>query len=289
MQGRGTKTWISRGKYIGDWVNDTITGQGTYRWLNGDKYTGDFVNDTRTGNGTYTWSNGNNLPRSSTDHTVTSLKQLRNVFTSTNRSTGAITQSILLEEPNPPCIQCGDIEQRVRVGINISLFTLYSLYERLIRKHLKVNKPDVIIADDTITDEDEYIIVDDEIIGEIKQIEQSLKGKLSKHADDDGDDNIQHSYDYQDELNIVKKTKILLITHDDHDNNNSNNGPMHTSFAMRVDDQAPTYTNGHHAHQEISGNNTKVNTKNYIQTCDGKYSVSRGAGIRDRPSPKCPF
>ncbi|CAF1172247.1 unnamed protein product [Adineta steineri] len=262
------------------------------------------------------------LPRSSTDHTLTSLKQLTNVFISTNRSTGAIIQSILLEEPNPSCIQCSDLEQPVRVRINMSLFTLYSLYERLIRKHLKMNKPDVIIADgsgrilisadddeedeqmmlktldqfklmngtillceeeyddqtnealyqhmkiklmlehtDTITDKDEYIIVDDQVIGEIKQIKQSLKRKLSE--DDDDDDNIQHLDDYQNELNIVKKTKKLSTTHDEH-NNNNNNGPMHTSFVMLVDDQVPTHTNGHHAHQETSENNTK----NHIQICD---------------------
>ncbi|CAF0936989.1 unnamed protein product [Adineta steineri] len=53
---------------------------------------------------------------------------------------GAIIQSILLEEPNPSCIQCSDIEHPVRVRINMSLC------ERLIRKHLKMNKPDVIIA-----------------------------------------------------------------------------------------------------------------------------------------------
>ncbi|CAF1385443.1 unnamed protein product [Adineta steineri] len=58
---------------------------------------------------------------------------------------GAIIQSlVLLEEPNPSCTQCSDIEQPVRVRINMSL---YSLYERLIRKHLKMNKPNVIIAD----------------------------------------------------------------------------------------------------------------------------------------------
>ncbi|CAF1152762.1 unnamed protein product [Adineta steineri] len=87
------------------------------------------------------------LSRLSTDHTLTSLKQLTNVFISTNRSTGAVIQSlVLLEEPNPSCIQCSDIEQPVRVRINMSL---YSLYERLIRKHLKMNKSDVIIADDS--------------------------------------------------------------------------------------------------------------------------------------------
>ncbi|CAF1185553.1 unnamed protein product [Adineta ricciae] len=232
------------------------------------------------------------LPRSSNDHTLTSIKQLTNVFISTDRKTGAIIQSIQLEEPNPSCIQCSDLEQPVRVRLNMSLFTLHSLYERLIRKHLKMNKPDVIIADgsgrilvsadddedeemmlktldqfklingtillceeeyddetneallqhmkiklmlehtDTITDKNEYIIVDDQVIGEIKQIKQSLKRKHIEDDDDD-DDNIQHLDDYQNEINIVKKTKKLSTSHDEH-----NNGPMHTSFVMLVDDQA---------------------------------------------------
>ncbi|CAF1217843.1 unnamed protein product [Adineta steineri] len=246
MHGRGTKTWINGNKYVGDWFNDSITGNGTFmwpdgtkyegqyndgkkhghgtqKWSNGDKYTGDWVNATITGKGNNTWSNGDeyvgdwvnarkilsSLPRSSTDHAVTSLKQLRNVFTSTNRSTGAIIQSILLEEPNPPCIQCSDIEEPVRVGINMLLFTLYSLYERLIHK-------------------DKYIIVDGQVIDEIKQ---SLKRKLPEDDDDD----------YQNESDIVKKTKKLSTTHYEHNKN----------FVMLVDDQIPTHTNGHHAHQKI--------------------------------------
>jgi ubiquitin-like 1-activating enzyme E1 B len=256
------------------------------------------------------------LPRSSNDHTLTSIKQLTNVFISTDRKTGAIIQSIPLEEPNPSCIQCSDLEQPVRVRINMSLFTLYSLYERLIRKHLKMNKPDVIIADgsgrilisaddddedeqmmlktldqfklingtillceeeyddktnekllqhmkiklmlehtDTITEKDEYIIVDDQVIGEIKQIKQSLKRKLSggnHNDDDDDDDHIQHV----DDFNIVKKTKRLSTTYDEH-----NNGPMHTSFVMLVDDQVPIQTNGHH--QETLENDLKINTKKH--------------------------
>ncbi len=266
------------------------------------------------------------LPRSSTDHTLTSIKQLSNVFISTDRKTGAIIQSIQLEEPNPSCIQCSDLEQPVRVRINMSLFTLHSLYERLIRKHLKMNKPDVIIADgsgrilisaddddedeqmmlktldqfklingtillceeeyddqtneqllqhmkiklmlehtDTITDKDEYIIVDDQVIGEIKQIKQSLKRKLSAEDDDDDDDNIKHLDHYQNEINIVKKTKRLSTTHEEY-----YNGPMHTSFVMLVDDQIPVHTNGHH--QPTSTNDLKINTRKHKQNNDGKIN-----------------
>ena len=265
------------------------------------------------------------LPRSSNDHTLTSIKQLSNVFISTDRKTGPIIQSILLEEPNPSCMQCSDLEQPVRVRINMSLFTLHSLYERLIRKHLKMNKPDVIIADgsgrilisadddeedeqmmlktldqfklingtillceeeyddqtneqllqqmkiklmlehtDTMTDKDEYVIVDDQVIGEIKQIKQSLKRKLSTDDDDDDDDdNIQHLDEYQNEINIVKKTKRLSTGHDEHQN-----GPMHTSFVMLVEDQAPVHINGHH--QEPSANDLKSDTKKLKSNNDGK-------------------
>ncbi|CAF3607821.1 unnamed protein product [Rotaria socialis] len=225
------------------------------------------------------------LSRLSHAPTLTSISHLTNVFISTDRKTGGIIQSIPLEEPNPSCIQCSDLEQPVRVRINMSLFTVSALYERVIRKHLKMNKPDVIIADgsgrilisadddedeqmmlktldqfklmngtillceedcdddtnealtqnmkiklmlehtDTIKDIDDYIIVDGHVIGEIKQIKQSLKRKLpdADNDDDDDDDNIQHLDDYQNEINIVKKTKRLLTTPNEHNNNNNNN------------------------------------------------------------------
>ena len=264
------------------------------------------------------------LPHSSSDHTLTSIKSLNNIFISTDRKTGAVIQSIQLEEPNPSCVQCSDLEQPVRVRINMSLFTLHSLYERLIRQHLKMNKPDVIIADgsgrilisadddeedkqmmlktldqfklingtillceeeyddqtneqllqhmkiklmlehtDTITDKDEYIIVDDQVLGEIKQIKQTLKRKLSAYDDDDDDDDqIEHLDDYQNELNIVKKTKRLSTAHDE-----QNHGPMHTSFVMLVDDQVPVHTNGHRP--DVSANDLKLNNKKLKPNLDG--------------------
>ena len=235
------------------------------------------------------------LPRSSADHSLTSINQLTNVFISTDRKTNAVIQAIALEEPNPSCIQCSDLEQPVRVRMNMSLFTLSSLYERLIRKHLKMKKPDVIIADgsgrilisadddeedqpmmlktldqfklingtillceeeyddttnaaliqhmkiklmlehtDTITDAEEYIIIDDQVIREIKQIKQSLKRKLS--ASDD-DDHVQPLDDQENESTIVKKTKRLSTVADE---------PMRTSFVVLVDDEGPVQTNGHH-------------------------------------------
>lgn len=276
------------------------------------------------------------LPRLPNDHTLTSIQHLKNVFISTDRKTGGVIQSIPLEEPNPSCIQCSDLEQPVRVRINMSLFTVYSLYERLIRKHLKMNKPDVIIADgsgrilisadddedeqmmsktldhfklingtillceeeydddthealtkhmkiklmlehtDTITDKDEYIIVDDQVIGEIKQIKETLKRKLSHNdEEEDDDDNIQHLDDYQNEFNIVKRTKRLSTAPNEHNNNisnnnnNNNSGPIHTSFVMLVDDEAPVHTNGHH--EESSEDGYPLNTKKHKPNNEGKY------------------
>ncbi|CAF3415917.1 unnamed protein product [Rotaria sp. Silwood1] len=85
--GKGKMDYAVGDKYIGDWVNDVITGQGVYirsngnryegqyrdnkksgrgtliwgtntKWA-GDKYTGDWIDDARTGQGVYIMSNGN--------------------------------------------------------------------------------------------------------------------------------------------------------------------------------------------------------------------------------------
>jgi len=272
------------------------------------------------------------LPHSSTDHTLTSIKQLTNVFISTDRKTGAIIQPIALEEPNPECYQCNALEQPVRVKMNMSLFTLRSLYEQLIRNHLKMNKPDVYIDDgsnrilisadddeededekmsktldqfklingtilscdeefdnnnndfsnsisiqhmkvklmlehtDIITNKNEYIIIDDQVIQEIKQIKQTLKRKLSNDDDDDDDDDdIEHLDNYQNELNIVKKTKRLSTAPEEH-----NNGPIHTSFATLIKDSIPVHTNGYY--QNISETDLKINVKKHKPNNDGKHS-----------------
>ena len=64
-------------------------------------------------------------------------------------------------------------------------------------------------------------------------------------------------------LVLIKKTKRLSTVHDEH-----NNGPMHTSFVMLVDDQVPIHTNGHY--QDTSENDLKINTKKHKQNNDGK-------------------
>ena len=87
------------------------------------------------------------LPRTGSDQKSISIKDLTNVFISTDRKTGSIIQSIALEQPNPSCIQCADLEQPVRVRINMQLFTLLKLYQTVIRQELKMDRPDVIIAD----------------------------------------------------------------------------------------------------------------------------------------------
>jgi ubiquitin-like 1-activating enzyme E1 B len=252
------------------------------------------------------------LPRSSTSHPLTSIKQLTNVFISTDRKTGAIIQPIPLEEPNPQCYQCNNLEEPVRVKLNMSLFTLHSLYEYLIRHHLKMYKPDVYIDDgsnrvlisaddeddddnhqkmsktldqfklfngtillcdeefdkineisntrsiqhrkiklilehtDTIINKNQFIIIDDHLR---KEINQTTKRKLLNE-----DDEIEHSDDYQNELNIVKKTKRLLTNYDEH-----NNPPIHTSFTNFVNDSKPEHTNGYH--HDASETDLNVNTK----------------------------
>ncbi|CAF2495291.1 unnamed protein product [Rotaria sp. Silwood2] len=267
-----------------------------------------------------------NLPHSSTDYRLTSIKELTNVFISTDRKTGAIIQPILLEKPNPECYQCNNHEQFVRVKVNMSLFTLHSLYEHLIRKHLKMNKPDVYIndgsnrilisADDednenndekmsktldqfklihgtillcdeesdsineisntesiqnmkiklmlehtnTITNKDEYIIIDDQINKEIKQ---TLKRKLSDNDDDD----VEHLDDYQNELNIVKKTKQLSTVSHENDKDH-----IHISRAMFDNDPMLVHTNGYH--QNTSDTNLKITLKKNKLNNDGKFSFS---------------
>jgi len=268
------------------------------------------------------------LPRSHSDHTLTSIKHLTNVFISTDRKTGAVIQSIPLEDPNPTCVQCSDLEQPVRVRINMPLFTLEALYERLIRKHLKMNRPDVIIADgsgrilisadddedeqmmsktldqfklingtillceeeyddvtnealvqhmkiklmlehtDTITEKDEYIIVDDQVLSEIKQIKKSLKRKLSETNDEN--DHVQHLVDDTNESTIVKKTKLLSTTGSEKEQNHR---PMYTSFVMLVNDPpipSTPHTNGHHL--DASTNEHQTNHKLPFTHEDGNFT-----------------
>ncbi|CAF1087860.1 unnamed protein product, partial [Didymodactylos carnosus] len=231
-----------------------------------------------------------------TDHHLTSIQHLSNVFVSTDRSSGAIIQRIPLEEPNEHCLQCNEQGKPVRVRLNMSLFTLQSLEDKLIKKHLKMFKPDVFISDgrilisadddtdddqnemksktldkfkllngtiltceeecedetkfkirlmlehsDTITDKDDYVIVDDQVIKEIEQIQQpktSLKRKLSQYKDDNNDDILP----LEDEGEIIKKAKPLTAS-------NQHNGtsptakiqtdyrPPTTEFIIVVDDE----------------------------------------------------
>jgi ubiquitin-like 1-activating enzyme E1 B len=264
------------------------------------------------------------LPCSSTDYTLASIKQLTNVFISTDRKTGAIIQPIALEEPNPECYQCNNLEQPLRVKMNMNLFTLRSLYENLIRNHLKMNKPDVYIDDgsnrilisadddeededekmsktleqfklingtillcdeecdtndeisntisikhmkiklilehtDTIINKDEYIIIDDQVIKETKQ---TLKRKLSSSSssDDDDNDDIEHLDNYQNELNIVKKTKRLLTVPEEH-----NNSPIQTSSTTHINDSISVHTNGYH----------QINIKKHMSNNHSKFLFFR--------------
>ncbi len=254
------------------------------------------------------------LPRSPVDQTLTSIKQLTNVFISTDRKTGAVIQPIPLEEPNPECYQCNSLEQPVRIKLNMSLFTLRSLYEQIIRKHFKMNKPDVLIddgsnrilisADDddddedndekmsktldqfklnngtilscdeeidtinnnsniistkhmkiklmiehtsTVTNENDYTILDDRVIKEIKK---TSKRKLSSSSSDDENDDVEHLDHYQNELNIIKKTKLLSTGQSESD-----------------DSLLLVQTNGYHQ------NSSETTPKKHKPNNDCKYSI----------------
>ena len=59
--GRGTLTWVTEERYIGDWVNNVRQGQGQQTFIKDKKtgvYNGDFLNDTLYGKGTLKWSDG---------------------------------------------------------------------------------------------------------------------------------------------------------------------------------------------------------------------------------------
>lgn len=112
-----------------------------------------------------------------------SLKQLTNVFISTDRKTGAVIQSISLEQPNPSCIQCSDLEQPVRVRLNLSLFTLKNLSELVIKKELNMKQVDVVIGDGS--------------------------GRILISADDDDDDNEQMMSKSLDQFKLINGSILL--------------------------------------------------------------------------------
>ena len=55
---RGTITWPSGQKYVGELKDGKINGQGTFTWPSGQKYVGGFKDGKRNGQGTHTWPNG---------------------------------------------------------------------------------------------------------------------------------------------------------------------------------------------------------------------------------------
>ena len=56
--GKGTYTWPSGNKQVGDWKGGSQDGQGTKTWANGDKYVGGYENNKQHGKGTYYWPDG---------------------------------------------------------------------------------------------------------------------------------------------------------------------------------------------------------------------------------------
>ena len=55
---RGTITWPSGQKYVGEFKDGKVNGQGTHTWPSGEKFVGEFKDGEENGQGTYTYSNG---------------------------------------------------------------------------------------------------------------------------------------------------------------------------------------------------------------------------------------
>ena len=58
MHGQGTYTWASLDKYVGEWKDNKPHGQGTYTYKSGDKYVGEHKDGMMHGQGIYTWASG---------------------------------------------------------------------------------------------------------------------------------------------------------------------------------------------------------------------------------------
>ena len=55
--GMGIYTFKS-GRYVGEWLEDQITGDGTFEWNDGSRYEGTWFKGSMDGRGTYVWSSG---------------------------------------------------------------------------------------------------------------------------------------------------------------------------------------------------------------------------------------
>ena len=65
MHGKGTYTWPSGDKYVGEWKIGQFDGKGIYTSgsgkYKGDVYEGEFKNGNRDGYGTYTFADGTKI------------------------------------------------------------------------------------------------------------------------------------------------------------------------------------------------------------------------------------
>ena len=55
---KGTYTWASGEKYVGEFKNGKYHGQGTFTWADGNKYVGEWKDGNRHGQGTLTYTDG---------------------------------------------------------------------------------------------------------------------------------------------------------------------------------------------------------------------------------------
>jgi len=55
ISGKGLYTWADGRKYDGEWLNNNMHGKGKYTWPDGKTYEGQYDNDRKHGHGVYTW------------------------------------------------------------------------------------------------------------------------------------------------------------------------------------------------------------------------------------------
>jgi hypothetical protein len=58
ITGFGFYTWANKHTYEGDFINGKMDGKGIYKWPEGGEYNGDYVNNIKEGYGVFKWADG---------------------------------------------------------------------------------------------------------------------------------------------------------------------------------------------------------------------------------------
>ena len=56
--GKGKMNFVNGHTYVGDWMDDMVSGEGVFTWTNGDRYEGQLKSGQRSGKGSYYFANG---------------------------------------------------------------------------------------------------------------------------------------------------------------------------------------------------------------------------------------